>query len=176
MGIEEPKRKKINPVYGNLALIFLKDPGLLCLVGHVNAGFRTSLVPEIKISSNIWSENHWENQTTPERTLVKKGREPKQSPEIKRMLTRQKGMLKMNNLEGRRIEAGQVPENEGSEIKDHGIINAVIYFREIKRWELKAVWWQEHSITLFSYTIAKLLDILYTLHQLLRVFNLSWIC
>lgn len=65
--------------------------------------------------------------------MVKKGREPKQSPEIKRMLTRQKGTLKMNNLKRRRIEEGQVPENERTEIKDHGIINGVIYFREIKR-------------------------------------------
>ena len=39
----------------------------------------------------------------------------------------------MNTLKGGRIEEGQVPENEGSEIKDHGIINGVIYFREIKR-------------------------------------------
>lgn len=72
----------MNLVYDNLALIFLKDPGLLSLVGRVNAGFRTSSVPEIKISSNTWSENHWENHKTPERILVKKGREPKQSPEI----------------------------------------------------------------------------------------------
>lgn len=81
----------------------------------------------------------------------------------------------MNNLKGRRIEEGQVPENERSEIKDHGIITGVIYFREIKRCELKAVWWQAHSVTLASYTIAKLLDTLYTLHQLPHVFNLPWI-
>lgn len=81
----------------------------------------------------------------------------------------------MNNLKGRRMEEGQVPENERSEIKDHGIITGVIYFREIKRCELKAVWWQAHSVTLASYTIAKLLDTLYTLHQLPHVFNLPWI-
>lgn len=65
--------------------------------------------------------------------MVKKGREPRQSPGIKRVLTRQKVTLQMNNLKGRRIEEGQVPENERSEIKDHGLITGVIYFREIKR-------------------------------------------
>lgn len=48
--MEETKRKKMSPVYDNLALIFLKGPDLLCLVDHVNAGFRISLVPERKIS------------------------------------------------------------------------------------------------------------------------------
>lgn len=50
--LTKQKERKMSPVYDNLALIFLKGPGLLCLVEHVNAGFRISLVPEIKISSN----------------------------------------------------------------------------------------------------------------------------
>lgn len=54
-------------------------------------------------------------------------------------------------------------------------MTGVIYFREIKHWELKAVWWQAHSVASASYTIAKLLDTLYTLHQLPHVFNLPWI-
>lgn len=69
----------------------------------------------------------------PERALVKKGKELKQNPEIKTMLTGQKRTLKNNSLKDRRrLEEGPVPENERSEIKDHGIINGVIYFREIK--------------------------------------------
>lgn len=37
MSVEGTQRKKTNPVYENLAIVSIKDPGLLCLVGNANA-------------------------------------------------------------------------------------------------------------------------------------------